>query len=65
MAAVIEEAAPPEADIPVATDVTFRVRRFLPEHDSEPHWQDYTVALFPTHRVLTALEKIKGEHDGT
>ena len=30
MAAVIEEAAPPEADIPVATDVTFRVRRFLP-----------------------------------
>ena len=35
MAAVIEEAAPPEADIPVATDVTFRVRRFLPEHDSE------------------------------
>ncbi|HCL69971.1 MAG TPA: succinate dehydrogenase iron-sulfur subunit, partial [Actinobacteria bacterium] len=65
MAAVIEEAAPPEADIPVATDVTFRVRRFLPEHDSEPHWQDYTVALFPTDRVLTALEKIKGELDGT
>ena len=65
MAAVIEETAPPEADVPVATDVTFRIRRFLPEHDSEPHWEDYTVALFPTDRVLTALEKIKGELDGT
>ena len=65
MAAVIEETAPPEADVPVATDVTFRIRRFLPEHDSEPHWEDYTVALFPTDRVLTALENIKGELDGT
>ena len=65
MAAVIEETAPPEADVPIATDVTFRIRRFLPEHDSEPHWEDYTVALFPTDRVLTALEKIKGELDGT
>ena len=65
MAAVIEETAPPEADVPVATDVTFRIRRFLPEHDTEPHWKDYTVALFPTDRVLTALEKIKGELDGT
>ena len=65
MAAVVEETAPPEADVPVATDVTFRIRRFLPEHDTEPHWEDYTVALFPTDRVLTALEKIKGELDGT
>ncbi len=65
MAAVIEETAPPEADVPVATDVTFRIRRFLPEHDSDPHWEDYTVALFPTDRVLTALENIKGELDGT
>ena len=55
MAAVIEETAPPEADEPVATDVTFRNRRLLPEHDSEPHWEDYTVALFPTDLVLTAL----------
>ena len=50
---------------PVATDVTFRVRRFQPESDTEPHWEEYTVALFPTDRVLTALEKIKGEVDGT
>jgi len=48
---------------PVATDVTFRVRRFLPEVDADPHWEEYTVPLFPTDRVLTALEKIKGEVD--
>ena len=38
MAAVIEEAAPPEADIPVATDVTFiAFAGLLPEHDAEPY----------------------------
>ena len=51
--------------IPVTSDVTFRVRRFLPEVDSDPHWEEYTVPLYPTDRVLTALEKIKGELDGT
>ena len=50
---------------PVASEVTFRIRRFQPELDEEPHWEDYTVALYPTDRVLTALEKIKGEIDGT
>lgn len=65
MAAVVEEVVVTEADAPVATDVTFRIRRFLPEFDDEPHWEDYTIALYPTDRVLTALEKIKGELDGT
>ena len=61
MTAIAE--APPV--VPVATDVTFRIRRFQPEVDADPHWEEYTVALFPTDRVLTALEKIKGELDGT
>ncbi|MBK9738059.1 MAG: succinate dehydrogenase iron-sulfur subunit [Actinobacteria bacterium] len=51
--------------VPVAADVTFRIRRFIPEVDSEPHWEDYTLSLFPTDRVLTALDRIKGEQDGT
>ncbi len=55
----------PATVAPVATDVTFRISRFQPEFDSEPHWVDYTVALYPTDRVLTALEKIKGEIDGS
>jgi succinate dehydrogenase / fumarate reductase iron-sulfur subunit len=57
------EAAPVAA--PVASEVTFRIRRFLPEVDAEPHWEEYTVPLYPTDRVLTALESIKGELDGT
>jgi len=61
MTAVVEEAFA----APVASNVTFRIRRFQPEIDVEPHWEDYTVALYPTDRVLTALEKIKGELDGT
>jgi succinate dehydrogenase / fumarate reductase iron-sulfur subunit len=62
MTAAVE--VPAEA-VPVATDVTFRIRRYQPEVDSEPHWEDYTLALFPTDRVLTALDRIKGEQDGT
>jgi succinate dehydrogenase and fumarate reductase iron-sulfur protein len=65
MAAVVEETIVPETEVPVATDVTFRIRRFLPDVDEDAHWEDYTVALFPTDRMLTALEKIKGELDGT
>ena len=55
----------PAAPAPVATDVTFRIRRFQPEVDTEPHWEEFTLALFPTDRVLTALDRIKGEQDGT
>ena len=55
----------PVAVAPVATDVTFRIRRFQPEVDSEPHWQEFTLALYPTDRVLSALDRIKGEQDGT
>lgn len=55
----------PETPVPVATDVTFRIRRYRPDFDEEPHWEDYTVALYPTDRVLTALEKIKSEQDGS
>jgi succinate dehydrogenase / fumarate reductase iron-sulfur subunit len=62
MTATVE---PAPVAAPVATDVTFRVRRFLPEIDTDPHWEEYTVPLYPTDRVLTALEMIKGEIDGT
>jgi succinate dehydrogenase / fumarate reductase iron-sulfur subunit len=62
MTAVVDTPEVPEL---VATDVTFRIRRYIPEFDEEPHWEDYTLALYPTDRVLTALERIKGEQDGT
>ena len=62
MTAVLEV---PETPVLTATEVTFRIRRYLPEFDEEPHWEDYSLELYPTDRVLTALERIKGEQDGT
>jgi len=52
------------AEIPSFT-VTFIVRRFDPEKDAEPHWQDFDVEMFATDRVLDGLHKIKWEIDGT
>ena len=46
-------------------DVTFRIRRFNPEVDSEPKWEDFTIPCYPTDRILDALHQIKGDHDGT
>jgi len=57
-----------DADIDPAlrtVDVTFRLRRYNPELDEAPHWEDYVVACLPTDRVLTVLQKIKDEIDGT
>ena len=46
-------------------DVTFRIRRFNPEVDNEPKWEDFTIPCYPTDRILDALHQIKGDHDGT
>ena len=45
--------------------VTFKIARFIPETDEEPHYEEYTVEALPTDRVLTVLQKIKDEVDGT
>ena len=47
------------------SDVTFRIRRFNPEVDQEPRWEDYVIACYPTDRILDALHQIKGDLDGT
>ncbi|MGL4172506.1 MAG: succinate dehydrogenase iron-sulfur subunit [Actinomycetota bacterium] len=46
-------------------DVTLRIRRYDPEQDDEPHWEEYTVTAYATDRLLDALHTIKGEHDGS
>jgi succinate dehydrogenase iron-sulfur subunit len=46
-------------------DITVRIRRFNPEQDAEPHWEDYGVSVEPTDKLLDALHKIKWELDGT
>jgi len=63
MTAELAEAPAPESI--VATDVTFKIRRYIPEIDDEPHWEEYVVSTYPTDRVLDALAQIKGEQDGT
>lgn len=45
--------------------VTFLIRRFDPEVDEEPRWQDFDVEMYATDRVLDALHKIKWEQDGS
>jgi len=60
------ETAPlPVAEAPQALDVTMKIRRYIPEVDSEPHWETYVVKAFPTDKILDALHKIKWEQDGT
>ena len=46
-------------------DVTFRIARYIPESDDEPHYEEYSVTALPTDRVLTVLQQIKDDIDGT
>ncbi|MDP9363060.1 MAG: succinate dehydrogenase iron-sulfur subunit [Chloroflexota bacterium] len=46
-------------------DVTLRIKRYNPETDVKPAFNDYVVDVEPTDRVLDALNQIKWKHDGT
>jgi len=43
----------------------FRIKRFNPERDAVPHWEEYDVPVEPTDRVLDGLHHIKWYIDGT
>lgn len=43
----------------------FRIKRYNPEKDAKPHWEEYELDVEPTDRVLDALQRIKWERDGT
>jgi succinate dehydrogenase / fumarate reductase iron-sulfur subunit len=45
--------------------ITVRIKRFNPEVDREPHFEDYRVEADPTDRVLDALHTVKWKRDGT
>ena len=60
----VDSAGSAEAPIQAFT-VTLNIRRFDPEKDAEPYWQDFDVELYATDRVLDALHKIKWEQDGS
>lgn len=44
---------------------TFRIQRFDAEKDSAPRWQDFTIECSPKERILTVLNRIKWEEDGS
>ncbi len=44
----------------------FRIRRYNPEKDKKPYWQEFTLEdVLPTDRVVELLHRIKWEQDGT
>ena len=45
--------------------ITVRIKRYNPERDRRPHWEEHTVEARPTDRVLDVLHHIKWEVDGT
>jgi succinate dehydrogenase / fumarate reductase iron-sulfur subunit len=50
---------------PESITKTFRIHRYDPAKDSGPRWQDFTLECSPMERVLTALNRIKWEQDGS
>jgi succinate dehydrogenase / fumarate reductase iron-sulfur subunit len=62
--AVLDNKPAVPEEIPTFT-ATLMIRRFDPEVDDEPRWQDFDVEMHGTDRVLDALHKIKWEQDGT
>jgi succinate dehydrogenase / fumarate reductase iron-sulfur subunit len=45
--------------------VTLKIKRFDPEKDKKPYWQEYSIEVEPTDRVLDGLNYVKGYHDGS
>ena len=45
--------------------VHLKVKRYDPERDKKPHWQEYDVEVDIKDRVLDALHEAKWHHDGT
>ncbi|GAB2982564.1 succinate dehydrogenase iron-sulfur subunit [Frigoribacterium salinisoli] len=65
MTAVLDEKKPAAAEAVQRFTATLIVRRFDPDLDDEPRWQDFDVQVLPTDRVLDALHQIKWEQDGS
>jgi succinate dehydrogenase / fumarate reductase, iron-sulfur subunit len=62
--AVLETPPVVPEEVPTFT-ATLQIRRFDPEVDAEPHWENFDVVMSGTDRVLDALHKIKWEQDGS
>lgn len=67
MTATTDKKAPDAAPEIPSFEVTLRVRRYSPEseHGEESYWDERTLTMYGTDRVLDALHKIKWEEDGS
>ena len=48
-----------------AREITFRLRRYDPEKDTAPHWEEHHLPVAEGMTVLESLHAIKGEKDAT
>jgi succinate dehydrogenase / fumarate reductase iron-sulfur subunit len=46
-------------------ELTLKIRRYNPEVSDEPWWDEFTVHMEPTDRLLDALHEVKWRQDGT
>lgn len=44
---------------------TFKIKRFDPEKDKAPRWEEFRIGVAPTDRVLDGLIRIKDSADGS
>ena len=69
----VTEAAEPASKVDLGTqgggsgeiqsfDVTLKVRRYLPETAEESYWDEWTITMYGTDRVLDALHKLSLIH---
>jgi len=66
--AIATDAGPapaPQASPVTKLSVHLRVKRYNPETDTKPHWDEFTVEAEPTDRILDALHTAKWTIDGT
>lgn len=45
--------------------LTLKIKRYDPEHDDAPHWEEYRVEAEPWDRVLDVIQKVKWYQDDT
>lgn len=64
MTATLDTQETTAGEIP-SFEVTLKVRRFNPEQSDEAFWEEHTLTMYGTDRVLDALHKIKWDHDGS
>jgi len=53
------------AELGTKVPLTLRIRRYNPEVQADPWWDEFEIQAEPTDRLLDALHEVKWHHDGT